>query len=183
MSECFSQTCRNMSITLAVLALWPCVAIGGPTQSQLQEQDMRLVQNFRLTPEFWARYEAYQEDAAKDPCALDPAVALSQQTTRSLDQAAAAFDARPGVHAALQRHQLTAREILLGMTVWLAAAAQDLAAKNPESARNDNVQTKIAMQPENMAFYRQHKDEFHRHQMQLVQQMRQSGKSGLGCLR
>ena len=78
MSECFFQTCRNMGITLAVLALWPCVAMAGSTQSQLQEQDMRAVQNFRLTPEFWARYEAYQEEAAKDPCAFDPALVLSQ---------------------------------------------------------------------------------------------------------
>lgn len=56
-----------------------------------------------------------------------------------LDQTVASFDAQSGVHAALARHGLSARELLLG-TITLTSAA-------------------------NMAFYRKHETQILQHQL------------------
>jgi hypothetical protein len=147
--------------------------------AQPHEADLRAIQNFKLTPAFFTNYQAYEREVVQNPCALDPMLALQQAGEQSsLEQTAASFDAQPGVHAALQRHNLTAREVLLGMAVWVGAAAQDLAAQNPDMVKRGEIQLNpdFKISPESLAFYRQHKEEFRQHQMQLSkEQMQRNG--------
>lgn len=131
--------------------------------------DLSALKNFKLSSSFLEKYEAYEEQAAEDPCNLSPLFALQSDDddTRTLDQTVAAFDARPGVHAALAQHGLNARELILGMTAMIGAAAHDMAQKHPEMVETGKNSANALVSPENLAFYRAHKDEFHRHQAQL----------------
>jgi|GEM_PF-1805616 len=159
-------------LTLALTLGLAAPVVAGP-----RDADLRAIQNFKLTPDFLARYEAYeQQDVVQNPCALDPLLALQNAAEHSmLDQTAAEYDAKPGAHAALQRHGLTAHDVLLGMAVWVGAAAQDLAAQNPELVKSGEIQLNpdFKISPENLVFYRQHKDEFRQHQMRLAQEQMQ----------
>lgn len=164
---------RWLAFSLILVLVTPVLA------AETHEADLRAIQNFKLTPAFLSNYEAYEREVVQNPCALDPMLALQQAGEQSsLEQTAASFDAKPGVHAALQRHNLTAREVLLGMAVWVGAAAHELAAQNPDMVKSGELQLNpdFKVSPENVAFYRQHKEEFRQHQMQLSkEQMRRNG--------
>lgn len=173
MRQAFASVSRWLTLGLTLALVAPVMA--GP-----RDTDLRAILNFQLTPDFLSRYEAYeQQEVAQNPCALDPLLALqnaAEETT--LEKTAAEYDAKPGAHAALQRHGLTARDVLLGMAVWIGAAAQDLAAQNPDLVKSGQIQLNpdFKISPANIAFYRQHKDEFRQHQMQLAQeQMKRHG--------
>lgn len=139
---------------------------GKPTAQQAA--DMAAVHNFKLTTGFVKKYEAYSKDAAQKPCQLSPMLALAKSGKQSmtLDQTVATFDAQPGVHAALARHGLSARELLLGTFTLAAAAMQDMQARHPELAAGDNSGPKVSAA--NMAFY-------HKHGKQILQYQRKTG--------
>lgn len=160
-------------------------ASGESPASSATSADAAAVANFRLTDAFIAKYEAYEEEAAKKPCELSPMLVMAgdENENRSLDQVAAAFAARPGVSAALQRHGLTAREMILGMTTLLGAAMQDAAQQHPEMVAKGEITMEAKIGPANMAVYNRHKDELHRHQMKLGQeQLKANGGKLPSCL-
>lgn len=141
--------------------------------------------SFQLTDDFIAKFEAYEEEAAKNPCALSPMMLMkgNNAENRSLDQTAAAFDAQPGVHDALQRHGLTAREMILGMVSLLGAATQDMAQQHPDMVKDGEITMNGTISPANMAVYHRHKDELHRHQAQLGrEQLKATGGKLPPCL-
>jgi len=147
--------------------------------------DVASLTSFQLTDDFIARYEAYEEEAARKPCELSPMMAMmgDEAGDRTLDQTIAAFDAQPGVHAALQRHGLTARDMILGMGTLLGAAAQDLAKQRPDMVKKGEITINGTISPANMAVYHRHKDELHRHQMQLArEQLKANGGKLPPCL-
>ncbi|WKE66255.1 hypothetical protein PVT67_03120 [Gallaecimonas kandeliae] len=144
--------------------------------------DMAAVSHFKLTGDFLKKWESYQELAAEKPCQLSPMVLLKDQDeAQSLDQAIGAFDAKPGVHAALSKVGLTAREAILGMSALMGAAMKDMAAQHPGMMETDDDGP--AVSPQNLAFYRQHKDELHSHQMKLArEQLKRNGGKLPACL-
>jgi hypothetical protein len=146
--------------------------------------DVSAVQSFKLTPQFLHNYEAYDEATVQKPCELSPLIALSKSKgAQSLDAMIASFDAQPGVHEALKRNGLTAREMILGMTVLLGAAAQEIAAQHPEMAQNGQIKSQVPLSPENLAFYQQHKEEIRRHSTELARaQLKANGGQLPACL-
>lgn len=153
-----------VAIFTAAVSAAATAAAGEPSAA-----DMQAIHNFKLTPGFLENYEAYSAEAIQKPCELNPFILLQKTSggSQSLDATIAAFDAQPGVHEALKRHGLTARDVLLGMMTWIRAAAQELVAQHPEMAQNGEIKVDVPVSAENMAFYRQHKDEFHRKMTEL----------------
>jgi hypothetical protein len=157
------------------------LAAAGPSAA-----DLHAIQNFKLTPQFLHNYEAYEEEATQRPCELSTLIALQKaaDSSQSLDQTIAAFDAQPGVHAALKRNRLTAREMILGMTVLTSAAVEEIRAQHPEMAAKGEIRSETSVSPDNMAFYRQHKDELRRHQLERARaQLKRSGGKLPDCLK
>jgi hypothetical protein len=157
-----------------------------PEGSKSASADMAEMQNFRLTDDFLQRYQAYEDEAAEKPCELSPIVLLGNDDDqdRSLGETAAAFDARPGVHAALQRHGLTARELILGMGTLMGAAIHEIAAKHPDMVEKGEIKMNGSISPANMAFYEAHKDALQRHNRQRAQeQLKKNGGKLPACLR
>ena len=143
------------------------------------------VPEFALTDAFLAKYRAYQEEAAADPCTLSPLMALSGEENENLtlDQAVAKFDAQPGVAAALQRVGLSAHDLIVGMATLMGAAAQDIAAQHPDMVAKGEIKLGVKISPANLAFYQQHKDALHAHQMALAkQQLAQNGGKLPSCM-
>jgi hypothetical protein len=143
------------------------------------------VPEFTLTDAFLAKYQAYQEEAAKDPCTLSPLMVLSGEENENLtlDQAVARFGAQPGVAAALQRAGLSAHDLIVGMTTLMGAAAQDIAAQHPDMVAKGEIKLGVKVSPANLAFYRQHKDTLHAHQMALAkEQLAQNGGKLPSCM-
>lgn len=174
-----------ISVTIFTFACYSAAAASSNSPpSGPAAADMAALQNFRLTDDFIARYEAYEEDAAKKPCELSPITALSGDDAqeRSLDQTVAAFKAQPGVDATLQRHGLTARETILGMMTLMRAAMQELAQRRPDMVEKGEG-SMGAISPANMAVYDRHKDELHQHQRQLArEQLKANGGKLPACL-
>lgn len=143
------------------------------------------VPDFTLTDAFLAKYQTYQEEAAKDPCALSPLLALSGEENENLtlDQAVAKFGAKPGVAAALQRAGLSAHDLIVGMATLMGAAAQEVAAQHPDMVAKGEIKLGVKVSPANMAFYQQHKDALHAHQMALAkEQLAKNGGKLPACM-
>ena len=83
----------------------------------------------------------------------------------TLDQAAAQYDAQPGVHAMLASHGLTAKEIFLGMTTLMAAAAQDLNQAHPGMVKTSGAAAHVSAA--NMAFFESHKQAIRQYSMRI----------------
>lgn len=128
--------------------------------------DIAAINSFQLDQDFLDRYMAIQEDAAKDPCNLSMLTLLGDEQPHSLDQVASRYDAQPGVHAMLARHGLTARQALIGMSVLIGAAMQDMKQTHPEMAQYMSSHGG-GVSPRNLAFYRAHKTQIHQHQQAL----------------
>lgn len=189
---------RRMAIgsMIGVLMLVGCGGGDGQSQAAMSANDASAataqdasgaaaVPDFTLTDAFLAKYQAYQEEAAKDPCALSPLMVLSGEENENLtfDQAVAKFGAQPGVAAALQRAGLSARDLMVGMATLMGAAAQDIAAKHPDMVAKGEIKLSGKISPANLAFYRQHKDALHAHQTALAkQQLAQNGGKLPSCM-
>ena len=125
-------------------------------------------------------YMDANDDIARDPCRLGMVDLLKHgDTCGSIDQAAAHYDAQPGVHAMLASHDLTAREMVLGMMTLTGAAMQDLRRQHPQAMAEGGMPVSAA----NMAFYEAHKAQLHQH-MQAVarEQLKAHGGKLPACL-
>jgi len=131
--------------------------------------DLSAMENFQLSDDFIKKYQGYEDEAAKNPCELSPMLAMrgAGAENRSLTETIRVFDARPGVHAALERNGLTARDLLLGMGVLVGAAAQEMVQQHPELAKNGTISINGKISPANMAVYQRNKDALLRHQREL----------------
>ena len=135
-----------------------------------QAEDIADLQSFQLTDAFLTKYQAFQEDVAKDPCKLSPLLIMQRMQSEQvgISEMAAAYDAQPGVHDVLAHNDLTAKTAILGMATLMGAAFQDLAAEHPDLVEDEGPsQDLIKTSDANMAFYRAHKDELQAHQMKL----------------
>lgn len=168
----------NPGLATALLALSLATAVPASHAASASAADMAALQHFTLTDDFLGRYLAVQKDIAKDPCRLGM-ISLLKGRERSLEQAAAAYDAQPGVHAMLASHGLTARKAIMGMSVLMAAAMQDLSAQHPGMVQGGGM----AVSPANMAFYRAHKARIRQFNMQIGrQELEASGGKLPACM-
>ncbi len=133
--------------------------------------DIAALRDFTLSGDFLDKWKAVQMDAVKDPCNLGVMSILSQDEndSRSFDQLVASYDARPGVHAMLSRHGLTAHDYLAGALTLVSAGIQDIAQQHPEMVSKGYIKNEsgFTVSDANMAFYRQHKTDIR----QLMQKL------------
>lgn len=170
------------ALTRGMAALALCLVATVPAACAASSSGGADPQGFTLTDGFLAKYQAAELDIAKDPCRLGFFKLMGRDGAGlTLDQAAARYDAQPGVHAMLAGHGLTAHDMLTGVATLTAAAMQEMKAKHPGM-----VQTSGATQVSaaNMAFYQSHKDAIHQFAMQVgQQQMRANGGKMPACMR
>ena len=130
-------------------------------------QDMAAIQNFRLTDDYMAKYQAVEDDIVKDPCRLAP-LGVLKGGNQSLDQMVAAYDAQPDVHAMLARHGLSAREQILGMLTLIFAGLEIKQQEHPGVTKSTGTMPPIS--PANLAFYKTHETALRQHIMATARQ-------------
>lgn len=177
------QIANGLTHGMAMLAL--CLVATVPAACAAPSSGGADAQGFTLTSDFLARYQAAELDIAKDPCRLGFVKLMGlggeDASQLSLDQAAARYDAQPGVRAMLARHGLTAKTMLLGTRTLLMAGVQDMRQAHPGVVEGGNgAQVSAA----NLAFYRAHKQAIRQFGMQLgQQQLRANGGKLPDCMR
>jgi len=138
--------------------------------------DLAAFRNYSLTTSFLQKWEAVAQDPKAPQCNLTTLTLHA----KALDALVREYDQRPGVHASLESHGLTAREVILATSTLTAAAIQDMREKHPGIAAQG-----ISAQPvsaANMAFYRAHHDELHQIMQRVAQQrLRAEGGKGSVC--
>lgn len=162
-----------------LVAFLAAMAVSGQAAAAMADSlppaDVAAFQNFKLTDGFLHKWQSYEKEAAMKPCEMSPLIAMRKDPgkTESLDQVIERFDGQPGVHAALERSGLTAREAVLGLGALMGAAVQDFAKSHPDMVKNGSVKTgpAAAVSPANLAFYREHKADIHAYQAKLGKEM------------
>ena len=142
--------------------------------------DVAAIRGFTLNDTFLQHYLDANDDIARDPCRLGMIDLLKHgDTFGSIDQAAAHYDAQPGVHAMLARHGLTAREMVLGMVTLSSAAVQDVRKQHPQAMAEGGLPVSAS----NMAFYEAHKAQLHQHMQSVArEQLKANGGKLPACL-
>lgn len=152
----------------AMLALnWSSGAIALPAQHPAA--DIAAMHDYILTTGFLDKWKAIAQDSGAPKCSL---MTLNLHGD-SLDQNIADYDARPGNHAYLASHGLTAREMILGTWTLAAAGMREVQRARPGIVKG-NANRLVSV--ENMAFYQSHKDEIHEFMRKLgMQQLQRDG--------
>lgn len=160
---------------LITAASGPALAADAPSAA-----DIAAIRGFTLNDTFLQHYLDASDDIAHDPCQLGMVDLLKgNDAFNSIDQAAAHYDAQPGVHAMLGRHELTAREMILGMMTLTSAAAQDMRRQHPQAM----VQGGLPVSAANMAFYDAHKAQIRQHMQSIGREQLQANGGKLpACL-
>jgi hypothetical protein len=143
--------------------------------AQPSATDVAAFRNYTLTTSFLEKWKAVAEDPKAPQCNLTTLTLHG----KSLDAMVREYDQRPGVHASLESHGLTAREVILATSTLTAAGIQDVREKHPGiAAQGISAQSVSAA---NMAFYRAHHDELHQ-LMQRIAQQRLHAEGGKGTV-
>lgn len=152
------------TMTLAVAASVPARA-AAPSHA-----DQAAITNFRLTESFLKRDQAYVLDTRGDPCRYSMMSTFMQLLggNVSLDRAASAYDARPGVHELLAKHGLTAREAILGGFAMFITGMK-VASGGPDGRKMDMTVSGAStpVMRENVEFYKAHLPEIHQFQARM----------------
>jgi hypothetical protein len=157
-----TQHTRIAALLLGALLTSSAAFANGYSPAQAVPE-ITTVKNFKLTDRFLHKWKAYHDEVAMRPCELSPVIVFSKQENESLTlgQSIAVFNAEPAVHAALTKVGLNAREAVLGMVLMMSASVEDSGLDNSTGI----------VSPENLAFYRRHKDEWQQHQKKVEQEM------------
>jgi hypothetical protein len=118
----------------------------------LSPADKALVRNYTLTEAAVAKANAIERDAGAHHVDLK----IFNGNTQSIDAAATQLDARPGAHALLAAHGLSARELVLAALATAGAMMTVRLAGTPYASKLDSSQVNTA----NVQFVRQHMAEF-----------------------
>lgn len=168
------------SITVVALALaTPSVATAATPSHAIMKANMEEVTNYRLTESFLRSDFAYALETAKHPCrhtSMRGFALLKEARSQPIDQVAARFDTQPGVHAMLVKHDLTARQAVVGgfamMMTSLTYMSGDAKAHHVEVTGGPTQHT--AAMKANLAFYKAHLPEinaFHQKMGAIAQQI------------
>jgi len=143
--------------------LTTALAFGSTATAQSAPQGDSAVPEYTLTTDFVDKWEAVANDPSAPICNL---MTMNLKSTTA-QAAIAEYDARPGNHAYLASHGLSARDMVLGTATLAAAAMQEMQGQHPEMGAGKPVRQVSA---QNMAFYQSHKDGIH-------EVMQQAGKA------
>ncbi|NII11288.1 hypothetical protein [Oleiagrimonas sp. C23AA] len=164
------MTRLSLGLVLAAALAAPAAFAAPPAQ---QMADLKAVQNFQLNEGFLDKYLAAQDDIAKDPCNLSMIGVMSQGgKDMSLDKMVSMYQAQPGVKPMLARHNLTARQMVLGMAALMQAAAGQMQQEHPEYFKDHEAPAASA---HNIAFLKAHRDEIQQHMQKLAKEQMASG--------
>ncbi|SMF08770.1 hypothetical protein SAMN06265365_102155 [Tistlia consotensis] len=142
-------------LTALAAALVMLAALALPAAAALSEQDQAAIRNYTLTTRYLSQVQALTRDAeAKGvKASLD---ADDFKKAKDLDALAAQLDAKPGVHALMAAHGLTAREYLVGA---LALYGAGMVVKYGDDPQQGKYIDKSKANPKNVEFYKQHQKE------------------------
>ena len=147
---------RTLCCTLLALSITVCVGeFAQAVETHTSAADRATLHNYRLTMDFADKWIAVNGDPSAPECGI---LLVNFPKGISLAETIRIFDARPGVSAALAKHDLTAREAILGGIGILAARIQALKESSPNAAgdKSDGGEHHIKVSAANMAFIRQH---------------------------
>ena len=137
--------------------------------------DLALIKNYTLTAEFLSKWKAMNQDPQVLPCNLD-ALTLNAET---VDERAKEYDARPGVHASLEAHGLTAREVVLATTSLAVAGLQVV--RERYSWLPDDGEDPLPVSAANVQFHREHDAELREIKQLTRQRSRENRGKGVRC--
>ena len=172
---------RRLRMLPVLLTLLASAAVGTAAAADAPSAAaVAAIRGFTLNDTFLQHYLDANDDIARDPCRLGMIDLLKHgDTFGSIDQAAAHYDAQPGVHAMLARHGLTAREMVLGMVTLSSAAVQDVRKQHPQAMAEGGLPVSAS----NMAFYEAHKAQLHQHMQSVArEQLKANGGKLPACL-
>ncbi|MEP7247896.1 MAG: hypothetical protein ABI885_29995 [Gammaproteobacteria bacterium] len=137
--------------------------------------DLALIRSYTLSTDFLEKWKAMNQDPQVLPCNLN-ALSLDAET---IDERAKEYDARPGVHASLVVHDLTAREVVLATTNIAVAGLQALREKM--SWLDDDGDDPLPVSAASVEFYRQHADEIRQLKNIASKRSRENRGKGARC--
>lgn len=145
---------RPLRIAGLLAALLLPLGLALPAAAALTAEDQAEVRAYELTTDYLAQVEALTEDARAQGvrASLEPE---DFREAENLDALAARLDAKPGVHALLAEHDLSAREYLVGALALFGAALVARYGDDPEKAAAID-ESKV--NPEQVAFYEAHRE-------------------------
>jgi hypothetical protein len=142
------------SLALALALTIPVVHAQHLPGQALSPADKALVHSYTLTEATVAKAKAVERDAKAHH--VDLKLFGSDSDNLSVDAAAAKLDARPGAHALLAAHDLSARELVLTSLATAGALMTLQLANTPYASKLDRSQVNSA----NVDFVRQHMADF-----------------------
>ena len=149
---------RSTRLLAGIILIATCI-VGFNSSAWAEEEkdfspeDMALIKSFTLTTDFLQKWKAMNQDTNVLGCNV---YALNL-TAETIEDRAKEYDARPGVHASLVSHNLTAREVVLGTTTLAVASLQMLREKFKWMASEDDAPMPVT--EANVKFVRDHYDE------------------------
>lgn len=164
----------TMLVAVSSLAFNP---VASARALQHSSADAKAWHDFTLTDGFLKKWEAVMSDPKAPTCSL----MTINLKGGSLSERISHYDARPGNHAYLARHGLTAREMVLGTFTMAAAAMQEMSSGHPGLIEGNSG---MQVSARNMAFHRSHKAEIQRFMQKIGQQrLRRDGGTLPNCAR
>jgi len=165
-------------IAALIVAATFAAFFNSPVRAEADEfspEDLALIKNYTLTTDFLAKWKAMNQDPQVVPCNLD-ALTLNAET---VDERAREYDARPGVHASLAAHGLTAREVVLATTSLAVAGLQVV--RERYSWLPDDEEDPLPVSAANVQFYREHDAELRQLKQMTRQRSRENRGKGVRC--
>jgi hypothetical protein len=163
---------QRLAAIIALVLLATFMLAPAPASAQ-SAADMAAFHAFKLTPGYLGKWMAYTRDVTHAPCQAGMFGLIlnsgdKDSASRTLDQMARELDARPKAHALMEKHGLSARQLILGTEVLMAARIQDIEQQHPKMARSGGFKSPH-LSAANMAFFHQHKTELNQQIRQLMQ--------------
>jgi hypothetical protein len=180
-------TTLSSILLAAMLTCGIAMAQSTANAPSMSAADKAAFEHFRLTEDFLHRYFAVEDDIAKDPCNLSPLMAMnftgsskdSADAPQSLDALAKKYAAQHGVREMLKRHNMSAKQLIIGFSTLFVAAMQEVTQKHPEWVEGGSMPVSRA----NAAFFRAHKKAIRQHSRQLARKNMQTNGGKLpACL-
>jgi len=142
----------NQHLAAVILVATFAAGFNSPARADAEEYspaDLATIKSYTLTTDFLEKWTAMNQDPNVLACHVD-ALTLRAET---IDDRAKEYEARPGVHAALAAHGLTARDVVLGTTNIAVAGLQALREKR---SWLDDDSAPLPVSAANVQFYREH---------------------------
>jgi hypothetical protein len=150
----------NHSLVYITALLLACIGLlsTAPVASANPAEDVAALKNFTLTEDYLHRWMAAKKEAANKGISLRP-VAPAQMRSNDGDMPPLSkmiehVDHQPGAHGLLARHDMTARQYVLGSMALMISSLTVLAGAQGDTLNQDNVDFVRAHEEELKAYLR-----------------------------